>query len=190
MGSLQYGCQIPQRCRKQTQSALLRLCGNPNRTEPNSAGLPLPQLEKYYLNDGSIDFLSFAETCAEAVKKQGYNHDNYQTLTTYPLLSTPPATNLSPRQFDQWHYDYLDAQITARQNRVANPFYRLLYGIGQEILQTADNNKILSLLDKYEIPAFKNCFNEYRFIIKQQSSYRPHNLAQLRQQQKAGHNPA
>ena len=79
----------------------------------------------------------------------------------------------------------LDAQITARQNRVANPFYRLLYGIGQEMLQTADNNKILSLLDKYEIPAFKNCFNEYRFIIKQQSSYRPHNLAQLRQQQKS-----
>ena len=60
-------------------------------------------LKKYYLNDGSIDFLSFAETCAEAVKEQGYNHDNYQTLTTYPLLSTPPATNLSPRQFDQWH---------------------------------------------------------------------------------------
>lgn len=142
-------------------------------------------LKKYYLNDGSIDFLSFAETCAEAVKEQGYNHDNYLTLTTYPLLSTPPATNLSPRQFDQWHYDYLDAQITARQNRVANPFYRLLYGIGQEMLQTADNNKILSLLDKYEIPAFKNCFNEYRFIIKQQSSYRPHNLAQLRQQQKS-----
>ena len=46
-------------------------------------------MKKYYLKDGSINFLSLAQTCANIVKKQGYNHDNYQTLDFLPSAKIP-----------------------------------------------------------------------------------------------------
>ena len=124
-----------------------------------------------------------AQTCANIVKKQGYNHDNYQTLISYPLQKSPEEINLKPEQYDQWHYDYLEAQMAIRQNRIADPFYRLLYGIGQEIISNPDKQSVLTLLDKYDIPAFHNCFNEYRnIILRQVSSRHPQNITKLLKQ--------
>ncbi len=140
-------------------------------------------MKKYYLKDGSINFLSLAQTCATVVKEQGYNHNNYQTLITYPLQKSPEEINLKPEQYDQWHYDYLDAQMAIRQNRNPNPYYRLLYGIGQEIISNPDKQSILTLLNKYDIPAFHNCFNEYRnIILRQESSRHPQNITKLLKQ--------
>lgn len=140
-------------------------------------------MKKYYLKDGSINFLSLAQTCANIVKKQGYNHDNYQTLISYPLQKSPDKINLRPEQYNQWHYDYLEALMAIRQNRIADPFYRLLYGIGQEIISNPDKQSVLTLLDKYDIPAFHNCFNEYRnIILRQESSRNPQNITKLLKQ--------
>lgn len=142
-------------------------------------------MQKYYLPDGSIDFLKLAETCAEVIINQGYNHDNYQTLMTCPLRKEQ-IPDLRPSQYDQWHYDYLDAQNTRKQNQISNPVYRLFYGIGQEIMNTRDKTKILALLDKYNLPGFQKYFDEYRNIIKPQiAREKPTTLAQKLKQTKS-----
>lgn len=142
-------------------------------------------MDKYYLSDGSIDFLTLAHTCANVIKEQGYNHDNYQTLTTYPLQNMSAGQHLKPQQYDQWHYDYLEAKNAIQKNRITNPVYRLLYGVGQEILQTSDKLKLLNLLNKYEIPALSACFQEYRYLINQQIvREHPATISQLLKQQK------
>ncbi len=141
-------------------------------------------MQKYYLPDSSINFLKLAETCAEVVTDQGYNHNNYQTLLTYPLQKKQ-IPDLQSNQYDQWHYDYLDAQNTRVKNQISNPAFRLFWGIGSEIINTRNKTEILALLDKYNFQGFQKYFNEYRKIINTQIfQERPANLAQKLKQQK------
>lgn len=141
-------------------------------------------MQKYYLPDNSINFLKLAETCAEVVTNQGYNHSNYQTLLTYPLQKKQ-IPDLQSNQYDQWHYDYLDAQNTRIKNQISNPAFRLFLGIGSEIMNTRNKTEILALLDKHNFQGFQKYFNEYRKIINSQIfQERPTNLAQKLKQQK------
>lgn len=158
------------------------------RTMLNKIGFDFrcKKMQKYYLADGTINFMKLAKLCAEVVTNQGYNHDNYQTLTTYPLQKQPSEPNLEPKQFDQWHYDYLDAQQTRLQNRITDPSARLFYGVCHTIINTKNKAEILSLLDKFDISGFQKYFNEYRAIINRKiAREQPTTLAQLIKQQKS-----
>lgn len=137
--------------------------------------------KKYYLTDGAIDFLNLADICAEVVSQQGYNHENYQTLTQYPLQTPETLTQYSSSQYDQWHYDYLEALRFHKKYNPFNPYYRLFADLGEMAYNPAEKANLYKLLDKYTNPELQPYLNEYRKILKPQieTMLKPQNLAQL-----------
>ena len=144
-------------------------------------------MQKYYLSDGSIDFLNLANTCAEVVRHQAYNHENFHTLSTVPIQEPQNLSHLKPTQYDQWYWDYLDAQRYQKECLQPNPYYRFFTCLGEIALHPKEKANFYNLLDKYKNLKIQPYLNEYRKILKPQleTPYQPQNLAQLIKQQKS-----
>ena len=124
--------------------------------------------KKYYLSDGTIDFLNLADICAEVVRQQGYNHENYQTLIQYPKQTPETFTQYSSSQYDQWLYDYLDALQFNKRHKALNPYYRFFTGLGKIAYDQTKKANFYKLLEKYTNPELQPYLNEYRKILKPQ----------------------
>lgn len=124
--------------------------------------------KKYYLSDGSIDFLNLADICAEVVIQQGYNHENYQTLTQYPKQTPETFAQYNSSQYDQWYYDYLEALQFHKKYNPFSPYYRFFAGLGEMAYYNPNKANFYNTLEKYTNPELQPFLNEYRKILKPQ----------------------
>ena len=171
-------------CRILQNKTPLYYCGFPaTRTMLNRINLDhrCHNMKKYYHPDGSINFLKLAHTCAEVIRQQAYNHENFQTLRSAISKPSINLANLNPSQYEQWYYDYLDAQNCQKKYRPKNVYYDFFISLGETVLTTKNKKDFLSLLDKYPNSELQPFFNDYRKLITPQQTNVPQNtnLAQL-----------
>ena len=68
--------------------------------------------------------------------QQAYNHENFQTLRSAISKPSINLANLNPSQYEQWYYDYLDAQNCQKKYRPKNVYYDFFISLGETVLTT------------------------------------------------------